>query len=200
MNKVVTLSALAALSSALYFSPVAQACDGHDGQGKGGPLTRMDSNADGKVTQQEMLATLTARFDAADTNKDGKVTPQEREASHESKMKERLSALDTNKNGSIEKSEARGPISRFFAEIDSDKNGALSTSELAAHRENHGKGHARMEGDDEDEPTTKADLSAKVSERFKRLDNNGDGVLSEDELARGHHGGRGHHGEGHKDG
>jgi len=62
MNKLVNLSALAALSSALYFSPSAQACDGHEGKG-GKAMSRMDKNSDGKVTQQEMLAAMTAHFE-----------------------------------------------------------------------------------------------------------------------------------------
>ncbi len=133
MKRLVNLTAWAALSSALFINPVAQACDGHEG--KGGPLSRMDANGDGKVTQQEMLAAATARFDAADTNKDGTVTPVEREAAHGAKMRHRQKG------------------------------------------DHMGKGH--------NAPKTKADLTAKVAERFKRLDQNGDGVLSGDELARG---------------
>lgn len=192
MNKLVNLSALAALSSALYFSPVAEACDGHEGKG-GHPMSRMDANSDGKVTQAEMLAAMTTRFDEADANKDGKVTPEERESKHAAKMQERLSAMDANKNGSIEKSEARGPLEHFFAEIDTDKNGALSSAELSAHRKNRSEHHGRGDHDDADAPTTKAELSAKVSERFKRLDKNNDGALTEDEFG---HGRGGHHGQG----
>lgn len=192
MNKLVNLSALAAFSSALYFSPVALACDGHEGKG-GPPLSRMDANSDGKVTQSEMLAAMTERFDEADANKDGKVTPEERASKRAAKMQQRLSALDANKNGSIEKSEARGPLEHFFAEIDSDKNGALSSAELIAHKKNRGEHHGRGDHDDADEPTSKADLSAKVSERFKRLDKNSDGVVTEDEFG---HGRGGHYGHG----
>lgn len=195
MKRLVSLSALTALSSALFISPVAQACDGHEG--KGGPLTRMDANGDGKVTQQEMLATWTARFEAADTNKDGTVTPEEREAAHGAKMREHLTRMDANKNGSIEKDEAKGPLAHFFAEVDTDKNGTLSSTELAAHKKAHGggrHGHKGGMGKGHDEPKTKAELSAKATEHFKRLDQNADGVLSGDELSKGkHHGQHGHH-------
>jgi len=193
MKRIAIISGLA-VSSALFISAAALACDGEGG--KGGPMTKWDTNSDGKVTQAEMLASWSARFDAEDTNKDGTVTDAEREAAHTGHMKERLSAMDTNKNGSIEKAEAKGPMERFFDKIDADNNGALSSTELSAHKAQFEKDHPRPEHKDGHKPpATKAELTAKVSEHFKRMDQNGDGVLSGDELAHGHHGRRhGHHG------
>jgi Ca2+-binding EF-hand superfamily protein len=192
MNRIATLSAVTVMSSILLASGAALACGGHDGEPGKGPLTRMDANADGKVTQAEMIAGFTARFEAADTNKDGTVTPAERTLAHAAHVKERVTALDTNKNGSIERSEAQGPLAHFFDAVDTDKNGALSSVEMEAHRAAFEKGHPRKDHAEDREPATKAAVVSKATEHFKRLDNNGDGVLSGEELARGHGGfGRG---------
>jgi Ca2+-binding EF-hand superfamily protein len=193
MNNVIKLSAIAAVSSALFVGGVALACDGHEHKG-GDTLTQLDTNKDGKVSQPEVLAAWTARFDAADTNKDGTVSDAERTAARAAHMDERLSALDTNKNGSIEQSEAKGPLAHFFSAVDADKSGSLSKAEITAHRAQFQKDHPR--GDHgRKEPTTKQELSALVSEHFKRMDKNGDGALTGDELQ--HHGRRGgfRHGE-----
>jgi Ca2+-binding EF-hand superfamily protein len=192
MNRVAKLSAVTVMSSILLASAAALACGGHDGEPGKGPLTRMDANADGKVTQAEMIAGFTARFDAADTNKDGTVTPAERAAAHTAHMEERITALDTNKNGSIERSEAQGPLAHFFDAVDTDKSGALSNAELESHRAAFEKDHPRKDRTGDEEPATKAAVVTKATEHFKRLDNNGDGVLSGEELARRHGGfGRG---------
>jgi Ca2+-binding EF-hand superfamily protein len=191
MKNVIKLSAIAAVSSALFMGGVALACDGHEGKA-GDKLTQLDTDKDGKVSQAEVLAAWTARFDAADTDRDGTVSDAERTAARAAYMDERLSGLDTNKNGSIEQSEARGPLAHFFSDIDADKSGSLSKVELAAHRAQFQKDHPRA-GHGPKEPTTKQELSALASEHFKRMDKNGDGVLTGDELQQHGRRGRFHH-------
>jgi Ca2+-binding EF-hand superfamily protein len=197
MKNVIKLSAIAAVSSALFMGGVALACEGHEGRG-GDKLTQLDTNKDGKVSQAEMLASWTARFDAADTNKDGTVSDTERSAAHSAHMDERLAGLDANKNGSIDKSEAKGPLEHFFSDIDTDKNGALSKAEITAHRAQMEKDHPRG-GHGPKQAATKAELTTMVTDHFKRMDKNSDGVLTGDELEHHGHrggwrrGGRGHH-------
>ena len=48
----------------------------------GGPLKRMDSDGDGKVSRAEALAAAEAAFARADANGDGFVTPEEMRAAH----------------------------------------------------------------------------------------------------------------------
>lgn len=51
---------------------------GHHGEGhQAKMLEKFDANKDGAVTKDEMIAKITARFDAMDADKDGKVTEEE---------------------------------------------------------------------------------------------------------------------------
>ena len=53
---------------------------GVDANGAAAMVQRMDTNHDGKLTLDELMARQLAAFDAADTNHDGTLTPEERAA------------------------------------------------------------------------------------------------------------------------
>ena len=178
------------------------ACGHH---GKGHLLEKADANSDGKVTLKEMLAAATTRFDQADKNHDGKVTPEERQAKHKEWAEKRFAEADKNHDGALSAEELPGRFGRFMMKADANEDGKLTKAELKAAHEARvekmkarggTKGHgpfARL-----NETQTKEDLKAHVTERFKRMDKNSDGAITQDELRRGgrHHRGGKHGGLG----
>lgn len=152
-------------------------------------FAKLDANGDGVVTLQEMEAGALARFAKADANKDGKVTAEERRAAFEAYKQERFAKRDTNGNGLLERSEVERMPEKWFSKLDANGDGALSPDELRNRpgkkgRGKHFKGARGGEGAG-DRTITKAEVSAKVKERFQKLDKNGDGRLTQDELKRG---------------
>ena len=127
---------------------------------------RLDGDGDGRITQQEMLSQKLAWFDEADTNKDGALTPEERKAAFESFKKQHPEQACPHGPGH----HGRGPRGK-----------ADDTR-----RSEHPK---RMQ-----QTWKRSEVAAHVAERFAKADANGDGVLTRDEMRRGHH--RGGHGHG----
>lgn len=57
---------------------------GHQGK----MLEKFDADKDGAVTKEEMIAKITARFDAMDADKDGKITTEEAKTYYHAKHAE----------------------------------------------------------------------------------------------------------------
>jgi Ca2+-binding EF-hand superfamily protein len=126
---------------------------GMGGEGRGPMLLEMfdaiDTNTDGKVTQEELAAHRAAEFAAADTNSDGALSAEELQAHMLAQMLARHSArmidnMDDDGNGSLSVEEmGEGPMAGNFARIDTDNDGAISKEEAQAIAERMGK---RREG------------------------------------------------------
>ncbi len=104
-----------------------------------------------------------------------------------------LRGADADGDGLITAEEIDARTARLFDEADADGDGALSADELSAYREER-----RRQWREENDPDRNKDGVISFAEhqdaakaRFERLDENGDGVLDEDERRR-HHGRRGH--------
>lgn len=135
---------------------------------QGRVFDKADANADGKVTEQEAMDFVAARFTEADANRDGAVTPEE--------LGTFLRAqVDAYRPGPGSGRERRQPPpemqrrlaegqSRFFRMVDADRDGRITMDELR--------------------PVAAA--------LFRAADANGDNVLERGEL-RGHRGPRGEH-------
>lgn len=133
---------------------------GHEGRG---PMLlemfdAIDTNTDGKVTQDELAAHRAAEFAAADTNSDGALSAEELQAHMMAQMLARRSAqmienMDDDGNGSLSVEEmGEGPMAGNFARIDTDNDGAISKEEAQAVAEKMGKrreGRRHMMGDDD---------------------------------------------------
>jgi Ca2+-binding EF-hand superfamily protein len=126
---------------------------GMGGEGRGPMMLEMfdaiDTNTDGKITQDELAAHRAAEFAAADTNSDGALSAEELQAHMMAQMAARRSArmienMDDDGNGTLSAEEmGEGPMAEHFARIDTDNDGAISKEEAEAVAERMGK---RREG------------------------------------------------------
>jgi Ca2+-binding EF-hand superfamily protein len=169
--------------------------------GAGKHFEKLDTDGNGVVTSAEFEASFLTRFNESDANKDGKVTAEEMKAKHAAHEQERFTQMDTNKNGVIERAEIERMPEEHFARIDADKSGTLTQAELAnGHPKHEGKGPGELKGlhgdTNNDGVVTKAEAQANVQQLVKKIDADGDGKLTQEELAKGHPGHGGHHGRG----
>jgi len=97
--------------------------------------------------------------------------------------------MDKDGDGQIALSELNDRHREFFEAADADGNGAITREEMKAHHQaRRAERDARRFPDaDGDGVVSKAEYDAKADERFAKLDANGDGMLSEDEMKDGHH-------------
>ncbi|MEQ8934873.1 MAG: EF-hand domain-containing protein [Amphiplicatus sp.] len=105
--------------------------------------------------------------------------------------------MDKDGDGQIALSELNDRSRAFFEAADANGDGAITKEEMKAHHEaKRAEREAKRFPDaDGDGVVSKAEYDAKADERFAKLDANGDGVLSEEEMKTGHHRG-GNHGGG----
>jgi Ca2+-binding EF-hand superfamily protein len=211
-----SLTALTALilGSGLALAGTALAggdCGGKGGAGKGGEqrMNHLDANKDGKVTLTELTQVRESWLTEVDANKDGVVTQAEVDANRKTAHAERIAQMfarkDANKDGRLTKEESGMPEARF-ARIDANKDGALTREEFDKKPEHQGKpgadgAHAeRGRGMflhldvNQDGKIDREEVRKAAADMLKRLDKNGDGALSADELHGMGHQGRHRHG------
>jgi len=161
---------------------------------------KADANGDGAVSQAEFEAAALDHWNKADANHDGKVTTDEMKAMFAAKHDEDAHAaeafakMDSNGDGKIERSEVAKMPDPMFKKLDTDKDGAISPAEFDKHPDAHAKGLAKHEHDfkqlpgdgNNDGAVTKDEAQAEAQKMFKKLDTNGDGKLSKEELMAMH--------------
>jgi Ca2+-binding EF-hand superfamily protein len=110
--------------------------------------------------------------------------------------------LDANSDGQVSRDELHAGIQRRFVEIDADKNGKITESEVQQHsaekmqeRQEHGAEHLKAADKNHDGKWTKDELSRMPDGMFKKLDTNNDGVLTAAELEAGREGWKAHRDE-----
>jgi Ca2+-binding EF-hand superfamily protein len=193
MKKAIVISILTALSGVAIAAAQPTDKPAHEGgcgKGRMHKFEKLDKNADGKVTRDEMLSGITTHFDQADSDKNGTLSEAEQKAAHEKHAAERFAKGDKNSDGVLTQDELPARFAERAMKLDANKDGKLTREELAKIGEMHKAFKARFH---DDKPRTRANLVAHVDERFTKLDANKDGTLTEDEMAKGHHF-RGHHG------
>jgi hypothetical protein len=132
-----------------------------------------------QITRAEFVDARIARLTALDTNRDGLVSPEERAAAMQARRAERagdrFAKLDANGDGSISRAE--------FDAGHAARPDRGPRAERAGHREGRrGGAHHAMRGQGRERgPVVIAEASAKLGERFDKMDANRDGVISADE-------------------
>ncbi|WP_205618510.1 EF-hand domain-containing protein [Brevundimonas nasdae] len=148
--------------------------------GAGAPAphhARADANR--QITRAEFVDARIARLTALDTNRDGVVSPEERAAAMQARRAERagdrFAKLDANGDGSISRAE--------FDAGHAARPDRGPRAERAGHREGRRGGAERaMRGPGRERgPVVIAEASAKLGERFDKMDADRDGVISADE-------------------
>ena len=108
----------------------------------------MDTNKDGKISAEEHRVGAKAMFEKMDANKDGTVTADEMAAAHKSvtgkvtqksdmSAQDKIKAVDGDGDGRLTAAEHASASDMMFAKMDTNKDGFLTTQEMAA-------GHAAM--------------------------------------------------------
>jgi Ca2+-binding EF-hand superfamily protein len=167
------------------------------------PAGRLDANADRQVSLAEMQAAAAERFARSDINRDGQLTAEERRAARQTVRAERqggraermaavFSRRDADRNGVLSQAETPRRLQANFAALDADQDGGLSLAELQARRqvmtrqdrpklspEARAARAARRTGGDG--VVTRAEMQARVSERFARLDADRNGFVTREE-------------------
>ncbi|MRL69218.1 EF-hand domain-containing protein [Brevundimonas sp. SPF441] len=139
--------------------------------------SRADPNR--QITRAEFVDARIARLTALDTNRDGVVSPEERTAAMQARRAERagdrFAKLDANGDGSISRAE--------FDAGHAARPDRAPRADRAGHREGRrGGAHHAMRGQERERgPVVIAEASAKLGERFDKMDANRDGVISSDE-------------------
>ena len=192
---------------------------GKDGGRMGQRLMRaFDTDRDGKVTKEEFMASVRARFAQLDLNNDGRITDDDLppvmrgrnilagEGSGRGPGRRILRLLrdaDTNKDGVVTLDETLAAADKRFARLDRNKDGIVDKADGDALRaetvDYRVKRFIHNFGADSDGKVTKEQFAAKARERFARMDLNNDGTISRDERPgwrRGHGERRGWFGRG----
>ncbi len=175
----------------------------HAAPGSQGKMEKIDLNQDGVISLQEFTSAANERFANTDTNHDGRISKEERAAHRTQMMRERgdkrFEKLDANQDGVVSKAEADAATEQRLAERETRK--AERESRKASGDEQRQKGQRNGQRGERVNPDANGDglidLSehdAMVAAKFARMDKNGDGVLSGDELKPGKRGKRGKRG------
>jgi Ca2+-binding EF-hand superfamily protein len=176
-------------------------------------LAKLDQNADGKLSREELQAKAASRFDAMDANQDGKLSQDEvaqhvaaKREKHQAKRVQRMQAADKDGDGKWSQAELSKMPERVFAKLDSDHDGYLTKQELEA-RKAHGRGGGRGQVGErmlgradanKDGVVDRSEALQLADTRFSKLDKNGDGAVDQSELQLAHHAfGRNHGGRCH---
>ncbi len=93
--------------------------------------------------------------------------------------RDRFERLDADGDGAITAAEVSEQGAKLVADADADGDGAVTREEMRAHHQARRK--ARDADTNDDGVIDRTEFIKAAQDRFDRLDENGDGVLSEDE-------------------
>ena len=143
-------------------------------------LQKMDTNGDGRISQDEFLAAATARFKSIDTANQGKIdaTAMLNSPAAAERMQHRAESLvrhlDKAGNGYVTRDEVVAAAQQRFARLDRKGDGKLTPDELTGRHGRHSQAATE---------TARSQARAQFAQRhFDKLDANHDGVVTQDEF------------------
>ena len=166
-------------------------------------LKAADTNGDGVISREEAQAALpglAANFDAIDANKDGNITYAEMQAAHgtfgRAGRGEGWKKWDANGDGKLSRDEvANAPrLAPQFDALDANKDGFLTAEELPAGRfaggpGGRGQGWTRLDANGDGKLSREEVANApRLAQQFDAIDANKDGFLGIEELQAAHGG------------
>jgi len=154
----------------------------------------MDANHDGKLTEDELPERGRQRFSGADSDQDGAITLEELKKFEEKRRlenaKRMIERLDEDGDGKLALSEIPERMRPRLQPLDRNRDGILTQEELAAPRPDNAARRdpkrliARLDKDG-DGALSGDEIPGWMQRRMERLDKNGDGRLTVDELGVG---------------
>jgi Ca2+-binding EF-hand superfamily protein len=126
---------------------------GHGPMGFEQMSERYDTNKDGKISQEEIDANRTSWLTEFDGDKTGALALGEFQnlwlKARNQQMVREFQQFDRDGNGQVTLDEYKLPLSKIVAELDRDKDNALSDEELSPRRHWGKKNHDRMAPDED---------------------------------------------------
>ena len=159
-KSLLTGSLIAALGLGIAALPAVGQGSGAGGGPGGGPgagggrgtmmFQRLDTNADGKITQDELKVGRDTRYAAMDQNDDGKITWQEFQAAPRPgkqgpRMQQMFQRADTNGDGVINRDEFDKKADLRFKPLDLNGDGVITRDE-AQQAMGNARGNAQRQG------------------------------------------------------
>jgi len=180
-------------------------------------VKRLDTAGNGFVTKDEYLAAAQNRFARMDSNGDGKLTPDELASSRENHGgkhgksggahaafdQKHFDKLDANHDGVVSKDEFLASASAKFAQFDTAGDGKVTAAEIESAPKTQERAvriadrFVKKMDANGDGVVTQDEFVAAAKARFARLDKNSDGYLDADETKNGRHWAGMNHGPGH---
>ncbi len=146
-----------------------------------------------RLTSSALVAALLVVPFAAFAQSNDMATPAPAASTHPSAFAHMLKKMDTDGDGKISSAEFQAAASARFDAIDTTHSGSITNEQLA--NAEHGKRAERELGKlGSNGVITKAQYLSAAQARFAKLDKNGDGYITADEMPAGHGG----HGRGEK--
>ena len=168
-------------------------------------MAKLDNNGDGAISIAEAKGTkLESRFAKLDANADGKITKEELAAARKGKGKGKgkrgrghMANLDNNGDKMLSAAEVAGTkLADNFAAIDANADGQISREEMKAHHEaRRAERFAKRDTDGNGSLSAAEVAGTKLETHFAKVDTDGDGELTPEELKAAHKGHKGHKGK-----
>jgi len=153
--------------------------------------TRPEARRAQPVSQAEFVQARVSRLTARDGNHDGTVTVEEMRAGAQARRAEqtsvRFDSLDADRNGQISRAEFDAARTEHGdrAGHRGPRRGEHRGARMGRHGGRGGEGHGPAQRVAQRDPVVIADVQAKLTARFARLDADHDGVLSPAERQAG---------------
>jgi Ca2+-binding EF-hand superfamily protein len=150
---------------------------------------KLDTNKDGFISTDELKAAAEQMHAAwAQKHPDSQQNTTQQSATGGTRTDRfaqgMLKRVDTDHDGKISQAEFNVESANVFKRMDKNGDGKLASDEMHGWRGGHPGGHfflARMDQNHDGE-ITKAEFTAASDAMFQKLDKNGDGVISKDEM------------------